>query len=85
MGDGHCRLRIGGRHGIVYLRADTSTSSAIWNASFSNYGTTAASRGVGGRPGFDFDIRIQMGAGSYVCGEESALIGPMRGNGVHPG
>jgi [NiFe] hydrogenase diaphorase moiety large subunit len=24
--------------------------------------------------GFDFDIRIQMGAGAYVCGDETALI-----------
>ena len=27
-----------------------------------------------GREGFSFDIRIQLGAGAYVCGEESALI-----------
>jgi [NiFe] hydrogenase diaphorase moiety large subunit len=26
--------------------------------------------------GFDFDIRIQMGAGAYICGEEGALISP---------
>ncbi len=24
--------------------------------------------------GFDFDIRIQMGAGAYICGDETALI-----------
>ncbi|PRC51254.1 NADP oxidoreductase, partial [Mycobacterium sp. ITM-2017-0098] len=29
---------------------------------------------IGGLPGFDFDIRIQLGAGAYICGEESALI-----------
>ncbi|MBU0608859.1 MAG: hypothetical protein KKI08_13310, partial [Armatimonadetes bacterium] len=27
-----------------------------------------------GREGFNFDIRIQVGAGAYICGEESALI-----------
>ena len=27
-----------------------------------------------GLAGFDFDIRIHLGAGAYVCGEESALI-----------
>ena len=31
------------------------------------------------KTGFDFDIRIQMGAGSYVCGEESALISSCEG------
>ena len=30
-------------------------------------------RGILGTP-FSFDIRIRMGAGAYVCGEESALI-----------
>ncbi|MCP3962431.1 MAG: NADH:ubiquinone oxidoreductase, partial [bacterium] len=29
--------------------------------------------------GFDFDIRIQMGAGAYICGEETALISSMEG------
>ena len=29
--------------------------------------------------GFDFDIRIKIGAGSYVCGEETALLNSMEG------
>lgn len=32
-----------------------------------------------GQEDFDFDIKIQMGAGSYVCGEETALIQSMEG------
>jgi len=32
-----------------------------------------------GQDGFDFDIEIHMGAGSYVCGEESALIESLQG------
>lgn len=32
-----------------------------------------------GKEGFDFDIRIQLGAGAYVCGEESALIESLEG------
>jgi [NiFe] hydrogenase diaphorase moiety large subunit len=31
------------------------------------------------REGFDFDIDIHVGAGSYVCGEESALIESLEG------
>lgn len=34
---------------------------------------------VCGREGFNFDIRIQMGAGAYICGEESALIESLEG------
>lgn len=29
--------------------------------------------------GFDFDIRLQMGAGAYICGEEGALISSCEG------
>ena len=32
-----------------------------------------------GRKGFDFDIEIHMGAGAYICGEESALIESLEG------
>ena len=37
-----------------------------------------------GKPGFDFDIRIQMGAGAYVCGEETALTQLVRGPARRP-
>ncbi len=36
-------------------------------------------RDIGGREGFNFDIRIQMGAGAYICGEESSLISSCEG------
>ena len=32
-----------------------------------------------GRAGFDFDIEIHLGAGAYICGEESALIESLEG------
>jgi [NiFe] hydrogenase diaphorase moiety large subunit len=35
--------------------------------------------GILGEPGFDFDIQIHLGAGAYVCGEESALIESLEG------
>ena len=34
---------------------------------------------IAARHSFDFDIRIQMGAGAYVCGEESALLNSCEG------
>ncbi|MEJ2447680.1 MAG: NAD(P)H-dependent oxidoreductase subunit E [Anaerolineales bacterium] len=34
--------------------------------------------------GFDFDIRIQLGAGAYVCGEESGLIESLEGKRGEP-
>ncbi|MCF8234592.1 MAG: NAD(P)H-dependent oxidoreductase subunit E [Bacteroidales bacterium] len=37
-----------------------------------------------GKEGFDFDIRIQFGAGAYVCGEETALIESCEGKRGEP-
>tara|TARA_B100000674_G_scaffold496458_1_gene526716 strand:- start:1063 stop:2352 length:1290 start_codon:yes stop_codon:yes gene_type:complete len=34
--------------------------------------------------GFDFDIHVQMGAGAYICGEESALIQSLEGKPGQP-
>ncbi|MBN2639875.1 MAG: NAD(P)H-dependent oxidoreductase subunit E [Bacteroidales bacterium] len=41
-------------------------------------------KNIGGIEGFDFDIRIQLGAGAYICGEESALIESMEGKRGEP-
>jgi [NiFe] hydrogenase diaphorase moiety large subunit len=40
--------------------------------------------GIAGTPGFDFDIDIHLGAGAYVCGEESALIESLEGKRGQP-
>ncbi len=39
---------------------------------------------ISGCDHFNFDIRIQLGAGAYVCGEESALIESMEGKRGEP-
>ncbi len=39
---------------------------------------------INGCKHFNFDIRIQLGAGAYVCGEESALIESMEGKRGEP-
>ena len=36
-------------------------------------------RSILGQAGFDFDIDIHLGAGAYICGEESALIESLEG------
>lgn len=41
-------------------------------------------KNIAGKTGFDFDIRIQFGAGAYVCGEESALIESAEGKRGEP-
>jgi len=71
---------IGARHGILYLRGEYTY---LWR---SLEDKLAARRGagllgtcIGAQSGFDFDIRIQLGAGAYICGEESALLESLEG------
>ena len=41
-------------------------------------------KNIAGINDFNFDIRIQLGAGAYVCGEESALLESMEGKRGEP-
>ncbi|MEE4190609.1 MAG: NAD(P)H-dependent oxidoreductase subunit E [Halieaceae bacterium] len=64
----------GAQEGIVYLRAEYFYLKAYLEAQLQALRDDALlGHNILGR-GIDFDIRIQMGAGAYVCGDESALI-----------
>ena len=71
---------IGAKQGILYLRGEYAYLLDKLNSCLEArreqglLGNNAA-----GKDGFDFDIRIQLGAGAYVCGEESALISSCEG------
>ncbi|MBN2311806.1 MAG: NAD(P)H-dependent oxidoreductase subunit E [Candidatus Hydrogenedentes bacterium] len=71
---------IGAQEGFLYLRGEYEYLIGHLQQ------TLAKRRRLGllgenicGREGFNFDIRIQLGAGAYVCGEESALIESLEG------
>ena len=71
---------LGSRQGLVYLRGEYAY---LWEPlqkvlkSRRSLGLLGAE--ICGHQGFDFDIRIQLGAGAYICGEESALIESLEG------
>ena len=71
---------LGARHGLVYLRSEYAY---LWDPLQEVLKTRRALGLLGayicGCEGFDFDIRIQLGAGAYICGEESALIESLEG------
>ena len=58
---------VGSAHGIVYLRAEYAYLREYLEAQLAELRDE-------GWLGPAFDIRIQMGAGAYICGDESALI-----------
>lgn len=65
---------IGSRNGILYLRAEYWYLKDYLQQQIQDF----RDEGLLGKQilgtAFEFDIRIQMGAGAYVCGDETALI-----------
>ena len=71
---------IGARQGLLYLRGEyryllEHLQAVLQRRRDQNLVGSA----ILGREGFDFDIAIHVGAGAYVCGEESALIESLEG------
>jgi [NiFe] hydrogenase diaphorase moiety large subunit len=71
---------IGASVGIVYLRAEYAyLREFLEHVLERRRADDLLGMSICGREGFDFDIRIQMGAGAYICGEETALINSCEG------
>ncbi len=71
---------IGADTGIVYLRGEYAYLRALLEDTLAKRRNAGLlGNNVMGKKGFNFDIRIQMGAGAYICGEETALISSCEG------
>jgi NADH-quinone oxidoreductase subunit F len=70
---------IGAHQGYVYIRAEYPLAVQRLQIAIDQ----ARSHGLMGKnilgTGFDFDISIRLGAGAFVCGEETALIHSLQG------
>jgi [NiFe] hydrogenase diaphorase moiety large subunit len=76
---------IGARKGFVYLRGEYEYLRAPLEAKLADLRRRRLlGASVGGAAGFDFDIEIHMGAGAYICGEETALIESLEGKPGRP-
>lgn len=76
---------IGAKQGIMYLRYEYSYLKAyLENLLEEMRKENMLGKNITGKQGFDFDIRVQFGAGAYVCGEESALIESAEGKRGEP-
>ena len=79
-----CGYAIGATKGYVYVRAEypiavTRLQNAIDQAK--EYGLLGKNIF---ESGFDFDLEIKLGAGAFVCGEETALMTSIEGNRGEP-
>jgi [NiFe] hydrogenase diaphorase moiety large subunit len=75
-----CAFAIGASRGMVYLRGEYRHLLPHLEAVLARRrqaGLLGSS--IRGRAGFAFDIEIHLGAGAYVCGEESALLDSLEG------
>ena len=67
-----CAEAIGARYGWVYLRSEYPNAEMILDSALQD----AREEGILGE---HFDITVALGAGSYVCGEETALLESLEG------
>ena len=91
-GDPHCVLEamtiagyaIGAHQGYIYVRAEYPVAVERLKIALQQ----ARERGLLGKNilglGFDFDIEIRLGAGAFVCGEETALMTSIEGHRGEP-
>ena len=91
-GDPHCVLEamtiagyaIGAHQGYIYVRAEYPVAVERLKIAIGQ----AREYGLLGKDilglGFDFDIEIRLGAGAFVCGEETALMTSIEGHRGEP-
>ena len=91
-GDPHCVIEsmaicgyaTGATEGYVYVRAEYPIAVARLQKAIDD----AREYGLLGKDlfgsGFDFDLHIRLGAGAFVCGEETALMTSIEGNRGEP-
>ncbi len=91
-GDPHCVIEamaiagyaVGATKGFVYVRAEYPIAVNRLQKAIDD----ARAAGILGTnlfgTGFDFDVEIRLGAGAFVCGEETALMTSIEGNRGEP-
>jgi [NiFe] hydrogenase diaphorase moiety large subunit len=76
---------VGAEYGIIYLRGEYQwLAHTLENEISAFHESGLLGPDAGGIAGFNFDIRIEIGAGAYVCGEETALLESMEGKRGEP-
>lgn len=73
-------IAIGAQSGVIYVRAEYPLAvKRLKNAIAQMHEKGYLGENIFGS-GFSFDFHIMMGAGAFVCGEETALLASLSGN-----
>jgi formate dehydrogenase iron-sulfur subunit len=72
-------LAVGATQGYIYLRSEYPHAHRALNAAIANaYGAGWLGADVNGS-GRCFDLEVRLGAGAYICGEETSLLDSLEG------
>jgi len=75
-----CAAITGASQGLIYLRGEYQyLKRGLEQVLQRRREDKLLGKGILNQDGFDFDISIHLGAGAYICGEESALIESLEG------
>jgi [NiFe] hydrogenase diaphorase moiety large subunit len=76
---------VGAAEGIIYVRYEYKyLQKHIENVLQKFMDNNFLGKDICGKKGFNFNVRIQYGAGAYICGQESALIESVEGRRGEP-
>jgi [NiFe] hydrogenase diaphorase moiety large subunit len=76
---------VGSSSGTIYLRGEYSWMKNKLQHTIDHFRKmNLLGKNICGIEGFDFDIRLQLGAGAYVCGEETAMLNSLEGKRGEP-
>jgi len=79
-----CGYAVGANHGFIYVRAEYPLAvERLRHALAQAHDYGFLGKDIFGL-GFDFDIEIRVGAGAFVCGEETALMASIEGRRGEP-
>lgn len=76
---------VGASNGIIYLRAEYRWLKEKIEQTLKDFREKGwLGNHIPAKLPFSFDIRVQLGAGAYVCGEETALLNSLEGKRGEP-
>lgn len=76
---------VGSATGTIYLRAEYTWMKDKLQHTIEHFRKmNLLGKNICGIEGFDFEIRLQLGAGAYVCGEETAMLNSLEGKRGEP-
>lgn len=72
-------IAVGATKGFVYLRSEYPLTQVILQEAINNARAAGFLGNSVANSGKSFDIEIRMGAGAYICGEETSLLESLEG------